>query len=1027
MDFEEIQKFIDSTVFTQTKKHLKDIEFIVLQGSWQGQKYEEIAELKGYTAKYLRQDIGPKLWKLLSEVFGEKVSKTNFRTALERHWRTYGENESDNLALTKLEEIRVNPHGQNDWGEAPDTNLFYGRQRELATIREWVISANCRLITILGIGGVGKTALSAKLAEQIQTEFDYLLWRSLRNAPSIQDLLTEIILFLSNQQQLKQTNEIHAQISHVINLLRSSRCLLVLDNIESILQGGERVGRYRKGYEEYDQLLHRLGDEPHQSCVILTSREKPCSITELESSIGSVRSHQLQGVQSATGTAILAAKGIANLNNESQKLVKRYSGNPLALKLVASTIQSMFSGNITCFLQQDTVAFGGVWDLLEQQFTRLSSIEQQIMYWLAINREWVTLSELHEDIFPQVTQRQLLEAVQSLKERSLIETNAGGITQQPVVMEYITERFIQNCLQEILTRQIHLFNTHALIKAQTKDYIRDTQIRLILQPLLEQLLNKLGNKRRVEDYLNIILTNLQKNSLSSQGYSAGNLLNLFWQLNTDLTGYDFSSLKIWQAYLPQATLHQTNFSHTNISKSVFAEIFGGIISVTYSHDGKLLATGDTLGNIYIWEIALGKKLIAIQEHQTWVWSVVFSSDDKLLASASGDALVKLWDVKTGQCQQTFRGHSYGVTAVVFRLDRQQLISSSLDKTLKLWDIATGQCLHTLESHSSGIWSLTISQDGQTVASSADDNTIKLWDIDTGKCQQTWQEHKDWVRCVAFSFNEQFLASGSLDSTIKIWHTSTEECLQTFSEHTKGIHSLAFSPDSCWLVSGSNDQTLRLWNIKTGKCTKTLQGHISRVNAVAFSPDSQQLASSGDDHTIKLWDRDTDTCIRTFSGHRNSIWSVIFSPDGQTLASCSFDQTIKLWEINTGKCRQNFEGHQGIVTSITFSQDGRHLFSSSFDQTIKQWDVSTGKCLKTWSEHQGIVSSIVLDSNTTNNITPRLFSCSFDETIKIWDLSTDKSLTTLRAPRPYEGMNINGINGLNESQKATLQALGALIK
>ncbi|PMB22042.1 AAA-like domain-containing protein [Fischerella thermalis] len=85
MNWEEGLEILDGVVFNKINRHLKDVEIIILQGSWQGLSYDEIATNEGYAAKYLRQDVGFKLWKLLSEALGEEVSKTNFRAAIERY------------------------------------------------------------------------------------------------------------------------------------------------------------------------------------------------------------------------------------------------------------------------------------------------------------------------------------------------------------------------------------------------------------------------------------------------------------------------------------------------------------------------------------------------------------------------------------------------------------------------------------------------------------------------------------------------------------------------------------------------------------------------------------------------------------------------------------------------------------------------------------------------------------------------------------------------------------------------------
>jgi hypothetical protein len=298
------------------------------------------------------------------------------------------------------------------------------------------------------MGGIGKTSLATKLAQQLQKQFQYLIWRSLRNAPPIKDLLTDLILFLSQQQEVNLPETVDGLISRLMEYLRSSSCLLVLDNTESIFQSGELAGRYRQGYEGYGQLLRRLADECHQSCLLLTSREKPIGFAAKEGKTLPVRSLQVTGLGYKKAQEILKAKGLVSSEDESRKLIARYSSNPLILKSVATTIQTLFDGDISRFLAQGTVIFGEIWELLDKQFYRLSIAEKQVMQWLAINREWLTLSQLQEDIVPTLSHRELLEALESLQERSLIERHLDSFSQQPVVMEYMAERLISQHYEE---------------------------------------------------------------------------------------------------------------------------------------------------------------------------------------------------------------------------------------------------------------------------------------------------------------------------------------------------------------------------------------------------------------------------------------------------------------------------------------------------------------------------------------------------------------------------------------------------
>ena len=166
------------------------------------------------------------------------------------------------------------PLQSRDWGDAPDISFFYGRTDELTILKQWIVEDNCRLITFLGMGGMGKTSLTAKIAHLLEDEFELIIWRSLRNAPTVTDILAELIQFLSQQTETALPENLDARILRLLEYLRTSRCLLVLDNAESILQSGIRMGKYQSGYEGYGQLIKAVGETNHLSCLLLTSREK---------------------------------------------------------------------------------------------------------------------------------------------------------------------------------------------------------------------------------------------------------------------------------------------------------------------------------------------------------------------------------------------------------------------------------------------------------------------------------------------------------------------------------------------------------------------------------------------------------------------------------------------------------------------------------------------------------------------------------------------------------------------------------
>jgi WD40 repeat protein len=1097
---------------------------------------------------------------------------------------------------TSTEPLLINAIAQ-DWGEAPDASTFYGRSTELSTLTQWILQDNCRLIGIIGIGGIGKTALSVKLAEQIQDQFTYVIWRSLRNAPPLDTLLTELVSFLSGQQEMK------ADISSFLQCLRNQRCLVVLDNAEPLLETGDRAGQYRLGYEAYGELLHTIATTRHQSCVVVTSRERCAQSAQWEGN-PAVQNLILRGSPEAS-RALLEGTELIGSDAQKQTLCDRYRCNPLALKIVVTTIRELFDRDIALFLDQNVTVFGDISDLIQQQWNRLSSLEKQVMLWLAIDREWVSFAQLRADLNGSVSPVQLMSALQHLQGRSLIETNASQFTLQPVVMEFVTEMLINHVCDEIVevippvSSSYSLLQTHALIKAQDKDYIRDSQIRVILTPLVARLLHRLGSCKEIIYQLQQILHQLQTECPNQASYAGGNIINLLCHLQVDLSDYDLSYLSIWQADLQNVNLHRVNLTHSDLSKSRFTQPSGIILAVAFSPDSQLLATGDSNNVVSLWQVADGQSRAILRGHSGWIRAVGWSLDGQMFASGSEDHSVRLWNLETGidcanlqghrgtvrtlawhpdgcllatggddheiriwdvharSCLKLLQGHRNWVMSIAWSPDGQILASASLDQQIRLWDIQNGECLNILSGHTNGIWSIAWSPDGNLLATGSEDHSVKIWDANSGKCLKTLHRSHSSIFSVAWSPDGQLLASSGESQDITLWDVVGDRCFKTLQGHRNTVWAVAWNPDGAMLASGSHDQTVRLWdgsNRRSSDCRslKTLHGYSNYVFAIAWSPDGQTLASSGTDYQIRLWNADTGLCSTTLQGHNNWIWglawsaegilasasddftirlwnpgtgeclkvlqghsnwvwavswnsanqilasaggdldirlwdvqqgkclnilqghsnwiwSLAWSPDGSLLASGSDDCTvrlwnpdtgaclkvlqghddwveavawsrdgqilasgsydIRLWDSNTGKCLNILRGHHDMIRAIAWSPDSRVIASCSHDKTVRLWDACTGECLKILKDHTSQVWSIAwcpVARRTTEDHSFILASSSADETIKLWDINTGDCLKTLRADRPYEDMIITGVTGITETQKATLQALGATV-
>lgn len=1016
---------------------LNSLQVDVFLRSWNKQSYHTMARELNHEYSYIK-DVGAELWKLLSSSLGVQVTKLNLQNTLMRY--------AQQSNLSSLSPHRSVDWGEanTSWGEATDVSQFYGRETELDILGQWVIQDQCRLVAIVGMGGIGKTMLVTKLAHQlIEAEsFERVVWRSLRQVPPLIDFLKELMQALAPEQSCPP--QLDALLRQLLEQLRQRRCLLILDNVEAVLSSRELVGTYRTGYEAYGYLFQQLGEGQHQSSVLLTSREVPSEVTTQASPMLPVRLLRLGQVSIEEGERILAAKGVSIQTDRSQvqELIDRYQGNPLALKIVATPIQELYDNNIEAFLAKESWLFKNIRNLLAQQFDRLSAIERHVMYWLAINREAVSAGQLQADLLPSISEVTLQDALISLDQRSLIEkikptkSKHFSYTQQPVVMEYVTEQLIERICEEVEQGNIDCFRSHALIKAQAKEYVRDIQVRLIVQPILTRLIETQGGRENLKSLLLHLVSIQQDQAPLQPGYFAGNAINLLRQLGASLSHLDFSNLMIWQADLQMTTLHGTNFTDADLSHSIFTQAIGEILCVAFSPDAQQIATSHGNGEVCVWRVSDGQQTTTFRGiasavnsivftpdsesliiadvdrvvkrlhipsgtvqgrfygHTGSIWKVALSADGRLLASGGEDLTIRIWDVQTGECLKILEGHQGWIATLAFAPDRQTLTQGYLlasnddNGMIRLWDVETGQTLHILERHEHGVLAVAFSPDGQMLASSGLDQTIRLWSVQTGQLNAVWQAHEGAIWTIAFSPDGQILASGSEDQTIKLWNVETQHCYRTLLGHTGVVQSISYSPGGSTLVSAALNQSIRLWEAQTGQCLRTWQGYSKGVFCVAFHPDGQRLVSAHADKVVRLWNTESGECLKCLQGHRDRIASVVFSPDGRLLASGSYDQTIRLWDVESGNFLRAFRT-SSWVNSVAFSTDGAMLASSGVDRVVRLWDVQTGRCLRVIEPEFAWVPAVVFSPKEN-----RLAIGGETGIVKLCDASNSECLLTL---------------------------------
>jgi len=447
MDIEEALKWTDDRVFAKTGKHLDSLQKTILEGVWQRETYKQIGDHTHCSKHHIRKEAW-KLWQLLSDVFDEDVKKSNVRAIVENGAFSYVSNVQigDRINFcneqcpypkaakkpSKAKTDKVTSEKRHDLTEVPKSDRLYNRTQELNTLKQWILEDKIPIVTVIGLSGVGKTALVVELVRQIKDNFDRLLWRNCTNAPTFQLLKTNLIQFLSPPTETKSLS--------LIDCLRSHRCLIILDDFQELFTSGELAGTYRTDCQDYRQFIKQIATTHHNSCLLIMSWEKPIEVATLESRKSLCRTLPIDGL-GESAQEILTEMELTDPDRWSE-LIQLYSGNPLWLKIAANTIQELFDGSVADFLSRESPFLGDLEIILQAHYQRLSLIEKQVIVWLGGQDITVELSTDTIDL--PLSEYDLFKAVQSLLKRGLLEKvkekGRSRFSLPPAIKEYVNNQ-----------------------------------------------------------------------------------------------------------------------------------------------------------------------------------------------------------------------------------------------------------------------------------------------------------------------------------------------------------------------------------------------------------------------------------------------------------------------------------------------------------------------------------------------------------------------------------------------------------
>ncbi|HBE30725.1 MAG TPA: ATPase domain-containing protein [Cyanobacteria bacterium UBA11368] len=441
MTITEVLQYVDRLVKKQTGEHLDDLQKTVIQGLWQGKTYNQIADECGYDKNYVG-DVSRKLFKILSEQLNEDINKSNFSWTLERvinspHFVGVNTNitycpfyptADRNQPINKEEEITKNTR-YHDLTLAPKIAHFCDRTLDLQTLSHWLTTQNPRLISVLGLSGIGKTALVKHFVDLNLQQFDVVIWKSIKLSQSLDTIITEIFALI-NPEPIQTDNKL----TQLFNLLRQQRCLIILDDVQELFTSG-LAGQYKTEYKDYKTFFTMVTEIEHQSTLILVSQEQCQEMLCLDEELYPVKCLELENLDN---TEILKNLGLQD-EESWLTLLNLYEGNPAYLKDVASLIKNIFLGKVSEFLTEDSLILTeNMKSQLNELFERLSAIEQQIVLELSKYNQAVSREDLRQAL--SLSSMDLINGLQSLQKRYLIKTINGekiSFNLSPVFREYV--------------------------------------------------------------------------------------------------------------------------------------------------------------------------------------------------------------------------------------------------------------------------------------------------------------------------------------------------------------------------------------------------------------------------------------------------------------------------------------------------------------------------------------------------------------------------------------------------------------
>jgi WD40 repeat protein len=899
-----------------------------------------------------------------------------------------------------------------DWGDSPDLSVFFGRTDELDTFFQWIVTQKCRVLGLWGMGGMGKSTFTLKVckgqnnindAKCIRDDFEYIIFRRLDETHRLSDILSDAILLFSNGSKSSSLKD-GELMDTVLSLLAEKRCLIVLDNAESITENqADGSVKYKIGFENYKIFIDRIGKTKHQSCLFINGREKLDGFSLLqESAPNYVKSHDLNPIDVEAGKSLFTSNGeVFSASGEDwNQIVTLYDGNPLHLLLIKKYIEEIHSSDIKDFLSSGKLLIKGINNLIDWHFNRLSTYERDVLLWMAIHREFVSINMFEKDLCYEINaQRTIRDTILTLMDKIPLEKSDGRYSMQPVLLEYATNYLIKAVSNDIKDTTIESIGKYSLLLTSSFVNIQELQTTIFLDSINAICLSHFLTLDKYHYALKNLINTIRENYSDVCYYAIGNIINLLSKKEKILEEWDFSEFLIVNANLQEVDLREINFSQSEFIDCIFkSPLVGPISGLAVSHDGQYIAASESFGGIHIYELSSLQLINTLRSHVSWVFALSFSPDDSYIVSGGEDKMVYMWgnwkqeDYKAEIIDRT---HSNSVWTVTISGNKKYIVTGSEDESIHIYDTEEMKILKRIpKAHKGKVFSVSFNYNSTLLVSSGADGIIKLWDVETNfNHSYNLTGHEGIVKNVMFTNDGNQIVSCGWDKTIRFWDLRLRtEIADKRITSTESILSLVLDPKSPYLVCSLETGIIQVWNYETNACIKNITSHKGEVWKIVFTADAKYLVSGGYDRTLRIWNTNNWSCRNVLHGYINWIQDFSLSKDGNTLVCTNGDLSIDIWDVQTIELDVIPDAHNGWTFSVEHCPKSHFVITGSDDRKIRIWDTIDWhkNPIELPQVHNSWIQRIAFSSNGD-----LLASGSDDKSVVVWDMKTRSVKHTLK--------------------------------